>query len=135
GSYDPNGDWTRHTLLNTDGVLIPGNHLITYEVMDPTGAYSTCQSNVQVLDRTPPVARARGLTLELDANGQASITPANVDDGSADNCGPVPLSLNRTHFDCSDLGHLQVRLTVTDASGNTAEAIADITITDHTPPV
>lgn len=135
GSYDPNGDWTRHTLLNTDGFFRPGNYTVTYEVMDPRGAFSTCEARVEVVDHTPPVALARGLTLELNANGQASISPADVDAGSHDNCGPVTLSLNRTHFDCSDPGHLQVRLTVTDASGNVAEAIADITIVDYTPPV
>jgi len=135
GSYDPNGDWTRHTLLNTDGIFRPGTHTITYEVMDPKGAFSTCQSEVRVLDHTPPVARARDLNLELDANGRATISLADVDAGSYDNCGPVTLSLNRTTFDCSDLGNLQVRLTVTDASGNVSEALSDITISDNTPPV
>lgn len=135
GSYDPNGDWTRHSLVGTNGIFQPGEYNVTYEVMDPKGAYSTCQTRVQVVDHTPPVARARSLTLELNASGQAAISVADVNDGSYDNCGPVTLSLNRSTFDCSDLGHLQVRLTVTDASGNVSEALADITITDNTPPV
>ena len=135
GSYDPNGDWTRHSLLNTDGIFRPGTYTVTYEVMDPKGAFSTCQSEVRILDHTPPVARARDLNLELDANGRATISLADVDAGSYDNCGPVTLSLNRTTFDCSDLGNLQVRLTVTDASGNVSEALSDITISDNTPPV
>lgn len=135
GSFDPNGDWTRHTLLHTDGIFRPGEYTVTYEVMDPKGAFSTCQSQVRVLDHTPPVARARGLRLELNATGQASISVADVNDGSYDNCGPVTISLNRTTFDCSDLGHLQVRLTVTDASGNVSEALSDISIVDNTPPL
>ncbi len=135
GSYDPNGDWTRHTLLNSDGIFRPGEYTVTYEVMDPKGAFSTCESQVRVLDHTPPVARARDLILELDTNGQASISVADVDAGSYDNCGPVTISLNRTTFDCSDLGNLQVRLTVTDAGGNMSEALSDIRIVDNTPPV
>lgn len=135
GSYDPNGDWTRHSLLNTDGIFRPGNYTVTYEVMDPKGAFSTCESRVQVVDHTPPVARARDLILELNANGQVTISVADVDNGSYDNCGPVTLSLNRTTFDCSDLGNLQVKLTVTDASGNVSEVLSDIRIVDNTPPV
>lgn len=135
GSYDPNGDWTRHTLLNTDGIFRPGDYTVTYEVMDPKGAFSTCESRVQVADHTPPVARARDLILELNISGQVSISVADVDAGSYDHCGPVTLSLNRTTFDCSDLGNLQVRLTVTDAGGNVSEALSDIRIVDNTPPV
>ena len=71
GSYDPNGDWTRHSLVGTNGIFQPGEYNVTYEVMDHKGAYSTCQTRVQVVDHTPPVARARSLTLELNASGQA----------------------------------------------------------------
>jgi len=135
GSYDLNGDWTRHSLVGTDGIFRPGVYTVTCEVMDPKGAYSTCQTEVKVLDHTPPVALARNLTLQLNAQGQAGISVSDVDAGSHDGCGPVTMSVSRTTFDCSDLGNLQVRLTVTDASGNVSEAISDIRIVDNTPPV
>jgi len=81
------------------------------------------------------VVKARGLTLELNEHGRASLTVSDVDAGSYDNCGGLQLSLNRTEFDCGDLGHLQVILTGTDGSGNVSTALADIHVVDNTPPV
>ena len=38
-------------------------------------------------DSTPPTAVCQDITVQLDANGTVSITAADIDGGSFDNCG------------------------------------------------
>jgi hypothetical protein len=47
---------------------------------------------VTVTDATAPVALTKNITVALDANGQATVTPAQVDNGSSDNCSAVTLA-------------------------------------------
>src|SRR5690606_26623367 len=49
-------------------------------------------------------AVAKNDTVYLDANGSASITPADINNGSTDNCGIASLTLNNASFDCSNIG-------------------------------
>jgi len=134
GSYDNDGDWFNRS-IDINPALRVGSYTARMTVVDTHGASTTCASQVHVVDHSAPVVRARGLTLELDERGRANITVADVDAGSYDNCGPLQLSLNRTEFDCRDLGHLQVILTGTDGSGNVSTALADIHVVDNRPPV
>ena len=87
------------------------------------------------LDNISPTVVSKDITVELDANGEATITAAEVDNGSADNCGVGTLALDVTSFDCSNLGENTVTLTVTDASGNEASATATVTVVDNIVPI
>jgi len=69
-----------------------------------------------VVDSTSPTAVCHNITVQLDANGSASITAADVDGGSYDNCGIASMSVNPSTFYCSQEGsYIAVTLTVTDA--------------------
>jgi hypothetical protein len=46
---------------------------------------------VTVEDTVPPVAICQDITVQLDATGNTSITPADVDNGSNDACGIASL--------------------------------------------
>jgi hypothetical protein len=48
---------------------------------------------VTVEDTIPPVAICQDITVQLDATGNASITGADIDNGSNDNCGIASLSV------------------------------------------
>ena len=73
--------------------------------------------------------------MTLDGNGAATITTADIDNGSSDNCDTDPtLALDVTSFDCDDLGANTVTLTVTDANGNSSTATATVTVQDTTGP-
>jgi hypothetical protein len=76
-------------------------------------------------------------TVTLDANGQMSLAPSNIDQGSDDNCGITSLSLSPNTFDCDDVANSPVLLTLTasDASGNTASCAAAANVVDNTNPV
>jgi hypothetical protein len=82
-----------------------------------------------------PVAVAQPVTIYLDAAGVASVTAAQVNNGSPDACGIKTLVLSKTAFTCANLGANPVVLTVTDNYGNVSTANAVITVVDNTIPV
>ena len=72
--------------------------------------------------------------MSLDANGAASITPDDVDDGSVVGCTGVPtLSLDQLSFDCNDMGNNTVTLTAANG-GDNATCTANVTINDNIVP-
>jgi len=74
-------------------------------------------------------------TIFLNDMGKATLTVNQVNNGSTDNCGISSLSLDRTQFNCGDIGGPQnVFLTATDASGNSANCIAVLTVKDNIAP-
>ena len=80
----------------------------------------------------PPVAVCQDITVQLDANGDASITANDVNDGSSvdPNCSSFDLSVSPSSFDCNNLGDNPVTLSVTDNSGNQSSCNATVTVED-----
>jgi hypothetical protein len=111
-----------------------GDKTVTLTVTDFASQTTSCDAIVTVEDNIFPVALCKSLIINLDASGNAQITPAQVDNGSSDNCGVASVSLSRTNFDCSNVGANLVTFTATDASGNATTCEATITIQDITPP-
>jgi len=85
-------------------------------------------------DITPPVAVCQDMTVQLDATGNASITPTQIDNGSNDACGIASLTLDNDTFTCANIGANTVTLTVTDDSGLTDTCTATVIVQDNTPP-
>jgi hypothetical protein len=85
-------------------------------------------------DSAPPVALAKNITVQLDATGNASITAAQVDNGSYDTCSNVTLSVSPNAFTCANIGANTVTLTVTDNNENSNIATATVTVEDTTLP-
>jgi hypothetical protein len=112
-----------------------GANPVTLTVNDGNGNINTCQATVTVIDDTAPIAQCKDITIALDASGQASITPADVDNGSTDNCGIVATSVGPDAFTCANLGANTVTLTVEDASGNTDTCTSTVTVIDDLPPI
>ncbi|WP_452608620.1 collagen-binding domain-containing protein [Roseivirga echinicomitans] len=112
-----------------------GENIITITVTDQSGNVTTANASVFIRDNTIPVARAKNITVALDENGIATITPQMINNGSSDPCGEMSFSLNRTTFDCSNIGNNQVTLIVTDNSGNTKTATAYVNVIDNMAPV
>jgi hypothetical protein len=112
-----------------------GENTVTLTVTDVNSNTSTCTSTVTVEDNVAPNMICQDLTIQLDASGNASITPGAVDNGSTDACGIDNLALDKTAFSCSDLGPNTVTLTGTDVNGNTANCTATITVQDNINPV
>jgi gliding motility-associated-like protein len=123
------------TLTQTSGLpsgatFPSGNTTITYEAEDAAGNVSTCTFKVTVFETTPPIAVCQDVTAYLDATGNVTITAAQADGGSTDNCGIDSLSLSRYTFSCRDVGVHTIQLFVTDLSGNLDACNLTVTILD-----
>ena len=111
-----------------------GLRSVILTVTDEAGLSSTCLATIDVQDETPPTAVCSNITINLDSNGNAFISPNDIDNGSSDACSGVTLALDRTSFTCMDMGSTTVVLTATDASGNSSQCSAIVSIVDMIPP-
>lgn len=111
-----------------------GENVVVLTISDGNGNSSTCNATVEVFDEILPTVSCQDVTIYLDDNGVATLTPAQVDNGSTDNCAIDEWSLNQAIFDCSHVGMNAVTLTGTDSSGNTASCDATITVLDEVAP-
>ncbi len=104
-------------------------------VTDVNGNSTTCSTTITVEDNVAPAAICQNLTVQLDGTGNASITAAQVNNGSTDACGVQSLALNNATFNCGNLGGTTVILTVTDVNGNSSTCTPTITVQDNISPV
>ncbi|GGG35722.1 hypothetical protein GCM10011344_40760 [Dokdonia pacifica] len=120
----------------TSGSFFPsGTTVVTFEAVDAVGNVATCSFNVIVANSTPPVAVCQPFTLQLDANGMATLNPQDVDGGSTDDCNSINLSVSPNSFSCADVGTPQmVTLTVDDGSGNIDTCTTMVTVEDSIAP-
>lgn len=112
-----------------------GNTKVTYTATDQAGNIGTCTFIVKVRDTQAPLAKCKDITAYLDASGQASKVPADIDDNSTDNCFynyAAPLSYS---FFCGFTGPQTVTLAVKDGSGNIGTCTAIVTVLDTIKPV
>lgn len=84
----------------------------------------------------PPTVICQNITISLDANGQATITSQDIDNGSYDIDEPINLSIDITTFDCNDIGlPVEVTISAIDAHGNSDSCTATVTVIDDLAPV
>lgn len=110
-----------------------GNQIVTLSVEDESGLRSSCTARVVINDDNNnccdyPDAFCSNIVVQLDANGNASISPEDVDAGSTTPCGLDSKSLDADFFDCTMLGPNLVTLTVTDVNGYYDSCIAQVTV-------
>ena len=82
-----------------------------------------------------PTVVTQNITIQLNASGAATITPAQINYGSSDNCSIANYSLDKTSFSCENVGQNTVKLTVTDKNGNSKTGTATVTVQDITKPI
>ncbi|NOR29062.1 MAG: hypothetical protein GQ540_11100, partial [Lutibacter sp.] len=112
-----------------------GLNTVTLTVTDVNGNSNSAPATVTVQDTVVPVVNTQNIVVQLDVTGNVTITPAQIDNVSTDNCGIAGYSLNTTSFDCKDVGGNTVALTVTDVNGNSNTATATVTVEDTVVPV
>lgn len=89
----------------------------------------------ECLASTSVTAITQDITVQLDENGEALVSPQLVNNGSVDGCGdPAQLSLNQVNFTCSDIGDNTVTLLAYDNNGNSDQETATVTIEPYIEP-
>ncbi len=112
-----------------------GLNNITMTVTDVGLNSATCDVIVEVIDNIPPAVFCQDVTVYLDANGFASISLGDVDNGSSDACGIAVIGLDVTDFDCNDIGANTVTLYAEDVNGNSNTCTATVTVVDDENPL
>ncbi|MFK7970566.1 MAG: HYR domain-containing protein [Bacteroidia bacterium] len=112
-----------------------GANSVVLTVTDASGNFASCTSIVTVLDSLDPIAVCTDTTVYLDGNGTVSITPAEIDNGSSDNCSIQSSTINILSFDCTKIGTNPVTLSLTDPSGNMATCNSTVTVEDTLAPL
>ena len=105
---------------------------VTLTVTEDSGS-SSCVAVVTVKDATAPIAECKqDITVNLaEANALLAV---DINNGSADECSGVTLSIPTPTFDCTDLGTATITLTATDASMNPGTCTATLMIVDEVAP-
>jgi hypothetical protein len=134
-SYDPGGEEMTFSIDKSEFSCVDvGENTVEFSVTDAGGNTSTASVTITVVDAQAPVVQAQDVTLQLDADGNATLSVGQVDNGSTDNCS-FTSSLSKTLFTCAELGENTVEFSVTDASNNTSTASVTITVVDAQAPV
>jgi hypothetical protein len=111
-----------------------GLDTVTLTVTDNSNNQTTCQALVSIQDTTPPTALCKNITLYLDATGNTILLPGDIDQGSPDPCGIAILQLDKSSFDCEDIGTHTITLTVIDSSSNAGSCQAQVVVANTTAP-
>jgi hypothetical protein len=99
-----------------------GINTFTYEVVVGSG----CDD---------PVANCKNISVNLNANGVASISPGDIDNNSTFDCGFQSWNVSKSSFDCGDRGANNVTLTIYDDEGNSDNCTSTVTVVDNSKPV
>ncbi len=135
GSTDACGIASLQVSPSSFGCGNVGANSVTLTVTDVSGNFSTCNATVTIEDNAAPTAVCQDVTVQLDANGDGSITANEVNNGSDDACGIGNLSVSPNTFDCDNVGDNTVTLTVTDNNGNPNTCTANVTVEDNVAPI
>ncbi|MEL7118299.1 MAG: hypothetical protein AAFO07_02630, partial [Bacteroidota bacterium] len=134
GSSDNCGTTNLSVDINSFSCADIGANTLTLTVNDGNGNNESETATVTVVDNVNPTASCQNITIQLDANGNASTTAAAINNGSTDACGISSVSLDETEFDCSNIGDKTVTLTVTDVNNNSSSCTAAVTVEDKVIP-
>jgi hypothetical protein len=122
-----------------EGATFPvGTTTVMWTVTDADGQSDTCSVDIVINDNEAPVAVCQSVTVQLDEDGNASISVSDVNGESSDACGLGSISASPSSFTTANIGENSVTVTVTDINGNNDTCIATVTVVaapDNTPPV
>ncbi len=116
-----------------------GTYEMTYTANDGCGNSANHSITISVGDDLPPTALClNGLTVQLDANGEAMVLATTFDNGSYDNCSPdlvfsfSPNPADGTNiFTCDDVGQNLVQVYVFDDGQNMASCQSFLMVVDN----
>jgi len=115
---------------------------ITFNVFDASGNVDSCPATVVVRDTFPPIATCKNKTININANGGASLLADSLNDNSVDLCTGTNLSFEVAGnsivlFNCGDIASSPnpINLTVLDSFGNMSTCVSFVTVVDTVNPI
>lgn len=117
-----------------------GIHDIWISVKNADGVYATQKiaADINVFDDASPTIQVfSDIVAQLDANGQASITIDDVNDGTFDDCELASVALDQPQLDftCENIGENTIAITAVDAEDKTSIQNVTVTVVDPINPV
>ncbi|MEQ1743803.1 MAG: hypothetical protein ABMA02_00115 [Saprospiraceae bacterium] len=144
---DGGGSFAAPLALGTLNGTVGGSFVVTI----PNGSYPGSGYRVRVVSSHPvfagtekpiavctctmPVATCKPASLGLNAAGQAALTVADINDGSAFGCGLQAISASLTALTCAHLGPNPVVLTITDVHNQVSTCTTTVAVFDLLVPV
>ncbi len=107
-----------------------GLNTVTLTVNDGLGNTASCSALVKVVDAIAPTMFCKPATISLNAQGLATLTAAQINNGSFDNCSLVSLLVSSSTFSCAQIGANIVELSGIDQSNNKASCTTTVTVID-----
>ncbi|MEH6763670.1 MAG: ExeM/NucH family extracellular endonuclease [Aequorivita antarctica] len=113
-----------------------GTSTIEFTATDVNGNTAVCSFTITVEDTEAPELVCMDITVELGADGTATILPEDVIASSFDACGINTLAIDVTEVSCADIGSpVSVIVFAEDVNGNLAQCAATVTVIDALAPV
>lgn len=133
GSYDDCGNVNMAAAPLTFDCDDIGDNTSTLQIWDDSGNGGFCNATVTVEDTMNLVVACQDITISLDASGNASITEADIDGGTYDNCNEVFLAAAPNFFDTSNIGDNTVWLQVWTNFGEFGYCAANVQVVNYSP--
>jgi len=115
-----------------------GANTVTLTVTDVNSQTANCTATVDVQDNDAPSISCVTPNLNLDINGEVTLTPNDGIFAQSDNCAITTYAYSPSSFDCDDIGIGSqgpiVQLVVSDASNNTTNCFFRANVSDNFPP-
>ena len=111
-----------------------GTYTVQLYVTDEADNILNCQVRINLQDSTRPDVVAINTTIELDENGHAGVSAAEVNSGSTDNCTIDTVWLSQESFGCEDLGDNTITFYAKDLSGNIGQQELTVSVEDNIHP-
>lgn len=120
---------------NASGTYPMGTTQVRFSVTDGCGNTASCLTRITVIDAKPPVAKCHaGLAVSVPASGSVDLLPGWINLGSHDNCTStqdLKYQVIPAAVTCADLGQKPALLIVTDAQGNTAQCVTQVSVQNN----
>ena len=108
---------------------IPYYSLFLFLFMSPMLLSGQCAP-----DTEDPTAKCKDISPYWEIGNALIITAADINNGSTDNCSIASMTIDKSSFNCDNLGDNTVTLTVTDNAGNTTQCTSTVLVRDNIAP-
>lgn len=106
-------------------ITVSGGSAANYMLVYVTGTLTVTP------DATPPTLSVQNYTIQLDASNNGILLASDVVTDAADNCTIADTTLSQFVFSDSDIGDVNVDVTVSDAAGNETTETAVVTVVGY----